>query len=206
MNDGSKKEIDTSKISSVIYIVKRDKRPLKLPVYHFYDNGTCLFTAKRKDNNIYIGEGFDVHINKNMKNHVAHIYQDDALHNIVFLKDMNFKIKYVNSGKPNHLSLDTHFTYNNREIKWSPKTPKYDAIKDKYYLNFHGEHHHTPIGSKKNIVLQNDNGSTTFIVRKMDEDMFEIECLPLIDPLIIFTIGLSDIIGPYIDPLAEIEF
>ena len=36
--------------------------------------------------------------------------------------------------------------------------------------------------------------------------MFEIECLPLVDPLIAFIIGLSDIVGPYMDPMGEIEF
>lgn len=63
---------------------------------------------------------------------------------------------------------------------------------------------HTPMKSKKNIVVQNDNGLLTFIVRKMYYEKYEIECLPAVDPLIAFIIGLSDIAGPYLDPFEVI--
>ena len=114
-------------------------------------------------------------------------------------------MKYVDSGKPNHLSIHVTFPLNeDKMVTWSPKPPKYDPVADKYYLNFNGEHHHTPMKSKKNIVLQNEKGHPTFIVRKMYNEKYEIECLPLVDPLIAFIIGLSDIVGPYMDPLAEL--
>ena len=199
-------EIDTSKISSVIYTVKAERHALKCNVYHFYSGDDVLFTAKKKNENIYVGEGYDVHIRRNQKNHVAHISQDDSFHNIIFLKDKNFNLKYVDSGKPNHLSLNVSFPLNkDKMITWVPKPPKYDPVTDRYFLNFHGEHHHTPIKSKKNIVLQNERGNPTFIVRKMDNELYEIECLPIVDPLIAFVIGLSDIVGPYFDPCGEIK-
>ena len=114
-------------------------------------------------------------------------------------------MKFVNSGRPNHLSIQIDFKNNGKDVSWSPKPPKYDAVNDHYILNIHGELHHTPLVSKKNIVLQNKKGNPTFIVRKMDTDHYEVECSALLDPLNAFTIGLSDIIGPYNDPCGDIE-
>lgn len=71
-------------------------------------------------------------------------------------------------------------------------------------MNFHGQSGHTPIKSSKNIVLANVQGHTTFIVRKVGYLIYEVECLPIVDPIIVFTIGLSDIVGPYLDPLGDI--
>ena len=49
-----------------------------------------------------------------------------------------------------------------------------------------------------NIIIQDKK--PTFIVRKMSQNIYEIECSPALDPLIAFSIGLSDIVGPYLDP------
>ena len=103
-----------------------------------------------------------------------------------------------------HLSIEVSFPLKNKQINWSPKTPKYDPMTNKYYLNFHGHSGHIPIKSSRNIVLANILVHTTFIVRKIGYYVYEKECLPVVDPLIAFTIGLSDIMGPYLDPLGNI--
>lgn len=200
MNTQSKPKND-----SVVYTIYVEHPLLSLVQYKFRLNGKTFFSAKKQDNNVYIGEGNEIHINTKTDNHIAHIYLDTDKSDIIFLKDQQIHLKLVNSGRPNHLSVEVTFKNRDRMISWMPKPPKYNAIEDKYSLNFHGEYHHAPITSKKNIVLQNKNGHATFIVRKMDIDKFEVECLPLVDPLIAFTIALSDIIGPYNDPCGDIE-
>ena len=202
VKDEKKTEETPKKVKSVIYLVRAENHSVKCPVFRFCLDGKILYTAKQKDNNIFIGQGNNVHINSDTSNHVGHIFQDSNSVNFIRLNDQQYKLKYVASGKPDHTSLSVTFPYKERQITWTPKTPKYNAIKNKYYLNFHGEYHHRPIRSRKNIVLQNPNGHTTFIVRKMADNVYELEALPLINPLVIFTIGLSDIVGPFFDPLA----
>lgn len=189
---------------TIIYNVFIENHSIKCPVYRFCSEKTVLYTAKQKNNNIYIGSGSKVHINRDTSNHVGHIYQDNNKTNFILADKDKYEVKYVSSGRPNHLSLSVTFPYKSRQITWDPKKPKYDETKNKYYLNFHGEFHRNPIKSGKNIVLANSNGHTAFIVRKMTEDMFELEALPSINPLIIFTIGLSDIVGPYEDQFGGI--
>lgn len=188
----------SKKIKSVIYSVQIENHSTKCSVYRCSMNGEVLFTAKRKDQDIYIGKGDDVHI-ANDSNHVARIYQDKASNNFIFIDHDQYVLKYVDSGKPNTKSVAITFPYKDRQIVWTPKTPKYNALKNKYYLNYHGEYHHHPLHSRRNIVLQNPDGHSTFIARKMEEQLFELEALPVINPLLIFAIGLSDIIGPYGD-------
>lgn len=83
----------------------------------------------------------------------------------------------------------------------SQKKPKFDFTTNKYYLNFQGEYNRNPQRSKKNIVLANEDDHTVFILRKMSDCLFEYETLESIDPLTLFSIGLSGIVGPYDDHL-----
>lgn len=53
---------------------------------------------------------------------------------------------------------------------------------------------------QRTLCLQNDNGHVTMITRKMSPTVYEVECLPVVDKLTIFAIGLSEIVGPYFDP------
>ena len=181
---------------SVIYVVRVEGHFFKCPIFRFCANGHVMFTAKQKDCDIYIGEGNEVHINKMRDKHVAHIFQCDSDHNLIRLKDFQFRLQYVNSGKPGHISIDVGFPLGDKDIRWTPKTPRYDMETNRYYLNYSGQYHHEPIKSRRNIVLQNLKGNPTFIVRKVRPHVYEIECLPAVDPLIAFTIGLSDIVGP----------
>ena len=196
------------KIKSTIYQIVCQHRPMQLSEFLFVSVGQSMFTAKKKENIIYIAKGSDVHISK-PETQIAQIIQNNDNTNIVHFHNqlIDFMIKYVGSGKPNHISISVSFTNsNNKQVDWSPYQPKYDAISNKYYLNFNGEYHHSPINSKKNIVLQNKKGKKTFIVRRMNLNDYEVECLPLVDPLIAFVIAISDVIGPFNDPFADIDF
>ena len=93
-------------------------------------------------------------------------------------------------GYKKHFSLKTSFTHNGKKLDWSPK-----EIENMSKLV--GEFNHMPIQSKKNLLLKNKAGHPTFLVRKMDKKTYEIECLPSLNPLIIFALGISDIVGPY---------
>lgn len=205
-NEDRLKQIENNSYShkAVIYQIRVEGHFFKCPVFRFCANGRIMFTAKQKDCDIYIGEGSEVHIHKMRETHVAHIFQTDGDHNLIRLKDFQFRLQYVNSGKPGHISIDVGFPFGNKDIRWTPKIPKYDMETNRYYLNFAGQYHHEPIKSRRNIVLQNQKGNPTFIVRKIKHHVYEVECLPVIDPLIVFTIGLSDIIGPspYYDYIA----
>lgn len=192
-------------MKSVVYYVRCEPHTIKCPVFRFCDKDHIIFSAKQKENAIFFAEGSNVHVDKNKCKHVAYIHRLNCGGNTVHVGKEKFKVNYAQSGKPDLLSLDVTFPFKGEQITWTPKEPKYDAMNDKYYLNFHGEYHHTPLKSNKNIVLQNSEGQPTFIVRKMDNNLFEIECLPVIDPLIAFTIGLCDIVGQYVDPYDAIE-
>ena len=175
-----------------------------MPVYHFSLKGKVLYSAKQKYNDIYIGDGKSIHINKDTSNHVGHIYQDNNKTNFVLADKDKYEIKYVDSGRPKHYSLSVTFPYKDKQVTWTPKIPRYDSVKNKYYLNFHGEYHRNPIKSGKNIVLVNSSGHTAFIARKMADNVFELETLPSVNPLIVFTIGLCDIVGQYDDQFGGI--
>ena len=127
------------------------------------------------------------------------------MYNLIRLRDQEFRLNYVKSGKPNLYSVDVSFINQDQKVTWSPKPPKYDAMSNKYYLNFHGEYKRNAIRSKANIVLQNPQGKRTFIVRKMELYLYEVECLPAVNPLIAFSVALSDIVGPYMDPFGDID-
>lgn len=199
--------IKTEKIKSIIYEIVCQHRPMALTDYLFVSLGQPMFIAKKKENIIYIGKGSEVHISK-PETHIAQVIQNNDNTNIIHFQSqkIDFAVNFVGSGKPNHLSIQTSFTNsNNKKVNWSPKTPQFDAQNNRYYLNYNGEYHHSPINSKKNIVLQNERGKTTFIVRKMGMYNYEVECMPLVDPLIAFIIALSDVIGPHNDPFSDVE-
>lgn len=203
--DEDQSKIKKAKFGAIIYQIKVENRPLKPTIYQFSSNGRILFTAKHKENNIYIAEGTEVHIKRDSENHACQIHQNDDDFNLIHMDNQEFRLNYVKSGKPNTYSVEVKFEHDGQTLTWSPKPPKYDAMSNKYYLNFRGEYHRTAMRSKRNIVLQNPEGRRTFIVRKMELYLYEVECSPVIKPLIIFAIALSDIVGPYLDPFANIE-
>lgn len=134
-------------MKSVNYLIRYINHGFKCTTFSFCKDNQILYSAKLKDNNIYIGEGNKIHI-RDKEHHVAHIFRRDNKLNIIQIGDLQFQ-QYVPSGRPKHLSISVSFPLNNKEINWNPKTPKYDPIENKYYLNFHGQSGHTPIKSSK---------------------------------------------------------
>ena len=173
---------------SVYYKVQVLNPLLKCCRYFFSQEGRILFTAKKKSNEIYVGQGNDIHINTDQKGCCARIMQCDG-YNMIYTNEQDFKVTFIPFGVRKQFSLETSFIHEGKTLFWSPR---------ELDINLNGEHDRTPIPSKKNMLLKNQNGAPTFIVRKMDNDVFEIECVRTINPLIAFTIGLSQIIGPYI--------
>ncbi|KAK8841078.1 hypothetical protein M9Y10_027919 [Tritrichomonas musculus] len=155
--------------------------------YFLSKDGRILFTAKKKSNEIYIGVGNNIHINGDGRETCARIMQCDG-YNIAYLKDQEIKINYVPFGPKGQYSLETSFVHQGKNAFWSPR------VIDQY---LGGEYNHSSVTSKRNALLQNQSGAPTFAVRKMDNDVFEIECLSAVNPLIAFSIGLSQIIGPF---------
>lgn len=186
--------------TTIIYQIKIEKHGLQCPTFTFYHDNSALFTAKQKNNEIYIAEGSEVHISQK-ETHIARIIQNtqNLMINTIQMKDTSFNMKYVNSGKKNRYSIEVSFPLVDKMTTWVPRKPRYDPKKEKYTLNFKGEYHHNPVPSAKNILLENKNGKPTFIARKMSNNTYEIECLPSVEPLIAFCLGISDIVGPYCD-------
>lgn len=87
--------------------------------------------------------------------------------------------------------MKLNFLHNNSSIFWYPKDVKMLEM-----LN--GEYNHQPLQSNKNILFQNKAKCTTFIVRKMDNILFEVDSHSSVSPLIAFSIVISQIAGPYL--------
>lgn len=174
------------KLYCVCYKIQVFNPLMKCCRFFFSLEGRILFTAKKKSNEIYIGQGNDIHIHGNETSSCARIMQCDG-YNVVYTNEQEFKIDYVPLGNKQY-SLETSFSHEGKTLFWSPR--EIDSI-----LN--GQYNHVPIPSKRNMLLKNRNGSPTFIVRKMDNDVFEVECLSSVNQLIAFAIGLSQIVGPY---------
>ena len=143
--------------------------------------------AKVKRNNIYIGKGSDLHISENKIQDSAKITRRDEGYNIVNTDDQEFRISYVKTR--DSYSLNVSFVSNGIKQVWKPK--------EVYSLEeFDGERHHTAMMSKHNIILQNSKNKPVCIIRKMTNKYIEVECHPDINPVIVFAIGLSQIVGP----------
>ena len=170
---------------SAIYKIQVLHPPMKCCRYFFSKEGKILFTAKKKANEIYIGQGNDIHIKNNEE--CGRIMQCNG-YNIADVDGQEIKITYIPFGVRKQYSIETSFAHEGKTLLWSPR---------EIDVNLYGEHNHAPIPSKKNMLLKNQNGSPTFIVRKMENDVFECECVSTVNSLIAFSIALSQIVGPF---------
>lgn len=196
---------DEKKKNSVIYSVQVVKHIFRNTIFNFFKGNRILYIAKQHFNEVFIVEGCEINL-RNKNHHVGHIVQDGAhKFNTINAFDTKFELKYVDSEIPDQLSISVSFPSHNQIISWMPKSLKYSLDKDHYHLNYHGQYDRKAIMSKKNLILKNDAGHPTFIVRQMDKNLYEFECNHNIDPLIAFIIGLSDIIGPYNDPWSNVN-
>lgn len=183
-------------IHSSIYRVRITQSLMKRQIYEFIVNGKVVFTAKNKDNLIVIGKGTEVHLKKDKSNHVGRIIMESGGINYVSCDNQQFRIKYIYLNGPETFSIDTQFLNRGSLLHWKPKLPQYNNSTNSYTLSLHGEFHHDPMKSVKNTVLINDKGQTSFIVRKMANQDFEVECHPYISQVVVFALALSQLIGP----------
>lgn len=85
-----KKTIQTS-----CYQITCDNHLIKCCRYYLMKDGKIICMAKQKDNEIYIGEGQDIHISKNKIKNTVTITRNPEGYNIVSTDDQEFKIKYL---------------------------------------------------------------------------------------------------------------
>ncbi|KAK8840394.1 hypothetical protein M9Y10_030955 [Tritrichomonas musculus] len=182
--DNNKVKENDQSHKSIIYQIKISYHFMKCPFYTFSKDGNILYTAKHLYNEIFIGKGNEVHISKDTSNRIGQILQEHRL-NSILADGKRFKLKYVESGKPNHFSLSVNFPNKGKEVTWRPK--KYDLKKN-------------PKKSKRDCSLENSKGQTVLSLKKKSNHLFEIDTLQSIDPLMIFVIGISGIIGPHDEP------
>ncbi|KAK8895463.1 hypothetical protein M9Y10_023929 [Tritrichomonas musculus] len=186
-------KVDTSK--PLVYSLLIELPLLKCPLFRFLYNEKTLFTAKKRDNEVFIAKGDEVHISKK-EDHVAYIKQNEASkNNTVSINNMKFTVNYKFFREA--FWIDASFPFKNGVEHLTPVKPKYDKKNKKYIFDLSGAYHHKSIDSIRNVVLQSGNGNKNFIVRKVLKYTFEIECDQELDPLIAFTIAISEIIGPY---------
>lgn len=168
------------KACSVCYQITEENPLSKHNRYNLSKDDKILFQAKMKKDEIFITAGK----NKN----AAIIKRNNQGYNIVAINDQEFKIKYVKFG--DQYSLEVSFVNNGSRLEWMPRNPKKST-------EIVGQHNHVPIRSKKNIILQSPKtNNPTCIVRKMSKKVVEVECHPLINPIIAFSIAISQKIGP----------
>lgn len=176
-------------LHSVCYKIQILNPFMKCSRYIFSQDGRILYTAKQKQNEIFIGQGNDVHIHENKLENSAQILQNSEGYNIVNTDEQQFRINYILYGSKKQYSMQTSFNHKGKMLDWSPKDP--ESI-----TSYAGEYNHEPIPSKKNTILRNPNGNPTFLFRKMAKNTFEIECVNALNPLIVFAIGISQVVGP----------
>lgn len=87
------------------------------PIFKFVSDYNIVYTAKQKLNNIFIGEGSEIHI-RNKENHVARIVQNeiDQL-NKIHIGDTHFPLKYIDSGMPHRFSIKVTFPKDDTNCK-----------------------------------------------------------------------------------------
>ena len=174
--------------NSIYYQIQVDNHLMKCRRFYFLKNNQVIYMAKQRNNDIFIGPGSNFHIHEQKFENSAKISRNSEGFNIVNTDDQEFKVSYIPAGHKQY-SLKTSFVNKGKRLVWNPKEPK--LIK-----SFNGEFNRVPVQSKKNIMLINKNGHPTFIVRRMNKTTFDVECHSMLNPLIVFSLGVSQIVGP----------
>lgn len=182
-----RKDNNEKKSRSICYQIKTDNPIMKCQRFYLMKENQIIFMAKQKNYDIFIGEGDEVHLSEKKINKPVKIKRNCKGYNVVNTNDQEFLIKYLKYGEKTKVCLSFH--HDGEVNHWNPKHSKSkESIK--------GEYNHKPIKSKKNMVLQNERNHSTFILRKMAKKTYEIECHRAVNPVIAFSIAISQIIGP----------
>ena len=186
-NNNSEANIEKKMIEKVCYQIRLEMPVMKCSRFYLMKEDETLYMAKLKYDKVYIAEGDNFHIKKKKKVNTTEIKRDCRGYNIITSGDQEFKIKYFKDC--GRFPMTVTFPYNGHKICWDHKETNYqDFIKE--------ESKKKPRKSTKNLMLQNSHNLPTFILRKMKKNLYEVECFPTVDPVIVFSIALSGIIGP----------
>ncbi|KAK8898236.1 hypothetical protein M9Y10_000514 [Tritrichomonas musculus] len=187
-NSQVQKQPEQKKSRSVCYQITSDNKFMKCPRLYLMKDGKVLYMAKLKNDEIYIGEGENFHINENKIENCAKITRKCEDYNIISTDEQEFKVQYVRFTDGRY-SIKTIFSHQGHKLSWRPARPKTQA-------GYNGDHNHIARPSKKNIILQNPRNHPTFIFRKMSKKTYEVECHPALNPLVVFSIAASQLVGP----------
>lgn len=205
-NKTPKKETFIDKDQFVIYQVIFENHRFKRDIYKFVNDDQVIYSAKLKYNEIFIAKGEDVHI-REKENQIAHILRKETtISNLITTNDQTFEVRYIYTRGCADFPIDLSFKFKDKILNWTQKKPKINPETGKCSLNYNGKFNHTPIHSSKNTILQDKSGHTKLIIRQMSPTTFEIETLSVFDPLIVFSIGLSGILGPFFDPWTQAQY
>lgn len=171
---------------SICYQVKIENPFLKCHRFYLINDNKIIYSAKQKYDEIVIGKGQICHL-QNSNENVAKITRNFKGYNSVETKDQDFKINYLKFGEK--FFVKTSFDHSIGKQNWRP-------IEKDCPNMLRGEYDHNVVHSRKNVVLQNKRNHPTFILRKVSNKIYEFECHPIADPVVVFAIALSQIIGP----------
>ena len=181
----------------VVYEIRAEKPMMKCARYYMRVDGKTKFSAKKKGGKIFIAKGSDVHVSA-AHNHIAFITQY-PFYNKIWTEKQEINLKYVRCVGSGAISMSVSFNHEDRQLNWFPKEPVKNPRTGQYAMKLSGCYKHVPIASKRNCVMKNAEGQTTFILRKMADNFFEVECHPALDLVVVFSLALSAIVGPSID-------
>ena len=180
-NNNKKDDNQEKLVRSIRYHVKIDNHFMKCSRFYLVKDDEIIYMAKLKS------EGDDVHLKDNNEKNGTKIKRDCRGYNIVKSEKHEFTIRYLKYGEK--FAVCVSFPYKGEQRLWHPKKTKaHEFIKEDNSKKY--------IKSKKNIILENTLNHSTFILRKMSKKSYEIECHKSVAPIIIFSIALSQIIGP----------
>lgn len=190
-NSVSKDNTKVNSKNAIIYEISAIERNY----FYLMKNNIVLLSANKKSHEISIGKGIDADVGFG-ENAVGTITQK-RMRNIITLKDQIINLEYIKCKGSNVDTFNVDFVIKNKRVEWYGVEPKYDENTKSYTLNLKGAYNARSIASTRNTLLKDAKGKDAFIVRKVCEKNFEIECSPDIDPEIVFALGLSVVIGPY---------
>lgn len=185
-SDSQTGKLELKPIDKISYQI-RSKTPLiKSTCFYLMKEDKIIYMAILKFDKIIFKEGEGLQ-NKKKNGKTAEIIRSVHGYNIIKTDDHDLKVKYTKNGQK--FPMVATFTYNGHRIRWNPKDAEYNEFLKDGSKN-------KPRRSNKNFMLQNSYNHPTFILRKMSKQYYDVECFPTVDPLIVFSIALSGIIGP----------
>lgn len=183
--------------TSTIYLIKSELLS-RGQRFIFLKNNKPLLSAKVKGNKIFFSNKDDTNFDTNSQNVLYRIERERDLTNKVILNNQKFDIKHI-LGNDTHFSMETSFQLNDKTISWVSKEKDLKTNSSEYKSLISGMFNRPFKKSDKNIALKDKNGKTQFIVRKVWHHSFEVECSPDLPEMIVFSIAVTQIVGPLFD-------